>query len=206
MYNLTIKRGLLRKNWVIDLQFNVDDISFGIIREKMNFEFELINITQESIIHTFKILQLTEDVNHLYTISKLKDSNNIIDEREIIFSSTDFNTDYSFNGIMGLSKQIELEPGITYYIHVDFETTQYVSKEFPCIHNAFAPRETTSALTIKAIVPMGYEFHVSGLEGIKPHKCQNIGKNKVMHYKIPQILLPSHIVEYTFRKEQCNNE
>lgn len=193
-----IGKSIIRKNWIIDLQYSIENIdNEHVIKEKIIWEYEINNITKNNVDFPLSIIQIQNDVNHLFTFSTVDE----LGKRKIIFDNNTVNEIYNINGIRKNQKNIIIEPDKNYYIHLDFEFLHYVSKLKPFIHNSLAPTQTTFGITLKVTLPENYNFSLLGIDGISPLKCEQFDNHKILNYKIPYILFPEQIIEYVVRKE-----
>ena len=193
-----IGKSIIRKNWIIDLQYSIENINNEcVIKEKIIWEYEINNITKTNVKFPLSIIQIQNDVNHLFTFSTVDE----LGKRKIIFNNNTVNEIYNINGIRKNQKNIIIEPDKNYYVHLDFEFLHYVSKFKPFIHNSLAPTQTTFGITLKVTLPEHYTFSLLGIDGISPLKCEQFDNHKILNYKIPYILFPEQIIEYVVRKE-----
>lgn len=193
-----IGKSIIRKNWIIDLQYSIENIdNEQVIKEKIIWEYEINNITKNNVDFPLSIIQIQNDVNHLFTFSTVDE----LGKRKIIFDNNTVNEIYNINGIRKNQKNIIIEPYKNYYVHLDFEFLHYVSKLKPFIHNSLAPTQTTFGITLKVTLPENYNFSLLGIDGISPLKCEQFDNHKILNYKIPYILFPEQIIEYVVRKE-----
>lgn len=193
-----ISKSIIRKNWVIDLQYSIENIDDEyVVREKIIWEYEINNITKNNVDFPLSIIQIQNDVNHLFTFSTVDE----LGKRNIIFNNKTINEIYNIDGIRKSQKNITIEPNKNYYVHLDFEFLHYVSERKPFIHNSLAPTQTTFGITLKVTLPENYDFSLLGIDGIAPIKCEKFDNHKILNYKIPYILFPEQIIEYVVRKE-----
>lgn len=202
VYDQVLGAKLMRENWRIDIQYNVEKLQEGIISEKIEFEYRLFNITDEPVSYPLSLMYLDDGVSYLYTMSRIDEYG---DKREI-FNEENTNIAYRKGNVIKKVQEVELLPDTAYVVHMDFAFLHNVSKTKPFIHNSLAPIQPTFGTTVKVNLPSGYEFDLLGLEGQVADECRKIGNTQVLYYNIPYVLLSQQIIEYVFQRKDEVNE
>lgn len=197
-YNQILNKPIIRKNWIINLKYNVKN---DLITEEINWEYELINISNKKIEFPLSLIQIGEDINHLFSISTLDDNGKVV---EIVKNVNSYM--YNIDGIIkkDISKLV-IEQNRSCFVHMYFEFKHYVSTKLPYVHNCLITTQSTLGVTFNVEIPKNYNFSLLGIDALKPHICEEFDDKKRIYYKIPYTLLPEQGFEYTIRKDN-NNE
>lgn len=188
---MVFSRRVIRRNWEIDLAYDFSKIDQNIITERITWDYEFFNITTEPIDHPMMFFMLVGDKNKLISFTQMDHKGN----RVPVFESR--NSKEEQQGLfLKHQRVVTLEPGISYFIAMQFLLDHPVSPEAHYIHNSFAPIEPTLNARIKATIPRGYRMDVLGVEGIIPSKFHDR-----WDFVIPGPLLPEQIIEYIFQKK-----
>ena len=197
-YDLVLGVKLMRENWRIDIQYNVENLHKGVINEKIEFEYRLVNITNEPIKYPLSLMYLDDKTSYLYTMSKIDEYG----EKMVVFDNKYIDVEYHRGNVIKKVQEVELYPNTIYIVHMDFEFVHNVSKTKPFIHNSLAPIQPTIGTTVKVNLPVGFEFDLLGLEGQVADDCQQLGNMQVLYYNIPYVLLSQQIIEYIFQRKE----
>lgn len=189
--NLIFSKGVIRRNWTIDLSYDFAKINNNIIIEKIIWDYEFINITKSEIDYQHILFMLQGDINTLVDLSKVDANGNRI---KIFLPEGTQTTPY--NIFMKKERSLLLLPGESYFIRLQFLFDHPVCPNSHYIHNSFAPREPTMSANIKAQIPFGYRMDVLVEDNINP---TIFGGN--WDFRIPGPLVSEQIIEYIFKKE-----
>lgn len=198
VYDMVLGVKLMRENWRIDIQYSIENWHRGIINEKIEFEYRLVNITNETVRYPLSLMYLDDGISYLYTMSKIDEYGKKI----VVFNNQNKNIEYRRGNVIKKAQEVELEPNTIYIVHMDFEFIHNVSKTKPFIHNSLAPIQPTIGTTVKVNLPIGFEFDLLGLEGQVADECQQLGNTQVLYYNIPYVLLSQQIIEYVFQRKE----
>lgn len=193
---MVFSKGVLRRNWTIDLSYDFAKIDKNIITEKIIWDYEFINITTKRIDYPITLFSLIGDINTLVSFTKMESNGN----RVPVFTSGDTNVEQQ-RLFLKRQRVVPLPPSVSHFITMQFLLDHPVSPQAHYIHNAFAPIEPTLSTRLKVFVPNGYRMDVLGIEGIEPIKLGD-----QWDFRIPTPLLPEQIIEYIFQKEDFSNE
>ena len=193
---------IMREDWRIDIQYNTENLCRGTIKEKIEFDYKLINITNEVVKYPLSLMYLDDDVSCLYTMSKIDEYGKKI----VIFQNDNGNLKYRVGNVVKKVQEVDLQPNTTYIVHMDFEFTHNVSKNKPFIHNSLAPIQPTIGTTVKVIIPKGFDFDLLGVDGVVAEKSQDLGNTQILNYNLPYVLLSEQIIEYIFQRKGDVNE
>ena len=59
-----IGKSIIRKNWIIDLQYSIENIdNEQVIKEKIIWEYEINNITKNNVDFPLSIIQITKKIS-----------------------------------------------------------------------------------------------------------------------------------------------
>lgn len=190
--DMIFSKGVVRRNWVIDLEYDFAKIDRNIIVEKMIWDYELVNMTEEPIIYPLKLFMLAGDENEIISFTRLDKNGkhiSIFPEEEV--KETQLGT------ILKRQSMIELEAATIYSIVLEFRLDHHVSPDTHHFHNAFASIQPSLKARIRARVPSGYRMDVLAKD-IVPADILLDGR---WNFSVPGPLLPEQIIEYVFQRE-----
>lgn len=193
--DIVFSTGVLRRNWTIDLSYDFSRISENIIRERIVWDYEFINVTSRTLEYPMRLFTFSDETNSLVSFTRM-DANG---KSENVFA----NVESPVKAIGLFAKRqhtVQIHPCVSYFISMRFEQDHPVSPERHFIHNAFAPIEPTLSARLKIRVPQGYRADVLGRDILTPMKLHDH-----WDFRIPGPLLPEQIIEYMVQKEVAND-
>lgn len=199
VYKKVLDKKVVRRNWTINLKYNFDKIDKNIIIEKIIWDYELYNISNDSIEYPITLFYLdNSDINNLILYTKTEQNN-----RNIIFSTENDNDIDLIGSFIKRQKTISLKSNFPYYITMEFDFNHPVSPEKHYIHNCFAPIDSTIGFRLTVDLPTGYSFGLlcDNTDGTKPLILENTKQGKKLDFRASEPLLPEQVIEYILEKE-----
>ena len=191
--SLIFSKGVIRRNWTIDLSYDFSKINENIITEKIIWDYEFLNITKSVIEYPHTLFMLEGDQNILVSLTKVDEIGNRIK----VFQSEEETTTTHYRTFMKKQRVISLPPGVSHFITMQFLLDHPVCPKTHYIHNAFAPREPTISVRVKADMPTGYQIDILGIDYVEPEVL-----GTYIEYRIPGPILTEQIIEYIFQKKE----
>lgn len=186
----SFKKYVLRKNWTVNLEFDLTHLQSGEVAEEMESEYSVVNISNSTIEYPIKVMSMEDgEWNQLISVSK-----DVGGRREtialkgtgIVPGSSDITT---------YSEVIELEPSIVHHIKLRYVNKHHTDPSRCWIHNSLSAFNHTLEANISAKVPEGYMMNMFSTNRIEPDKWGN-----KWGFRIPSPLLAHQIIEYMFYK------
>lgn len=189
--DMVFSTGVLRRNWTIDLSYDFSKIAENVIRERIVWDYEFINVTSRELNYPMRLFSLVDESNSLISFTRMHTNG----KKEDVFINGQTTVE-SLGVFARRQRTVLLPPGVSHFISMRFEQDHPVSPQRHYIHNAFAPIEPTLSAQLKIRVPDGYRADVLGREIIAPTKLHDH-----WDFRIPGPLLPEQIIEYMVQKE-----
>ena len=194
----SIGGAVVRDNWHIDLRFDLDKVkSDGRIIELLEWSYDLMNITTDTVTHQTGVTSLNDDHFEKRVVSFVRVDS---DGKE-----TDMLSDYAFRGdqMFATAKvAIDMEPGIRYRTKMKFIQGWPVNPEFPQIHNSFSPRQPCLHTSLRFEIPEGYEIGVL----LTHHYPEGKYFEGVEEFELPEPLLSGNCIEYVLRPRSTTSQ
>lgn len=182
---------VIRRNWTVDLSYDFDKIDKDIIIERMMWDYEFANISTDKINYPLKLIMLTGDVNRLVSFTKVDSTGQHVP----VFQASDA-TEKETGIFLERQRTVTLDPGVSYFISMQFLLEHSVSPKTHYLHNALAPIQPTLTARIRATIPPGYRMDLLAEEPVVPSKFE-----QRWDFILPGPLLPEQIIEYIFQKD-----
>jgi hypothetical protein len=198
VYKKVLNKKVIRKNWTISLKYDLGKIDTNIIIEKMIWDFELVNISNDCIEYPVTLFYLeNSDINNLILFTKTESN-----KRNILFSTSN-NDDLNLGPFIKRQKTIFLDPNCPYFLTMEFDFIHPVSPEKHYIHNCFAPIDSTIGFRLTVDLPTGYSFGLlcDNYDGTEPLELEKTQQSKKLDYRLSDLLLPEQVIEYVLERK-----
>ncbi|HEX9831217.1 MAG TPA: hypothetical protein VGA94_05970 [Thermodesulfobacteriota bacterium] len=194
--------GIVRRNWTIKARYDTDTIQTeGVIRESIQWVYELINLRNERVDYRIELLGSTdlESTAEPFSLHRILE-----DGREVKILSTrkkkpKTKKDAIFSS---LDEVVRFEPGD----RIKIELRDYVNRWPACngkvaiIHNSFAPREVSfeNRLEIEGAKKVGVGV-IFGRGNLAPVDVVGTADTKRHIFNIPSPMLRDQAIEIVLK-------
>ena len=189
-------RGVIRRNWNIDLSYNIPTPIADLIEERLIWQYEFVNITSKPLSYPLTLFTGRIGFDELISLTRTDVHGKSMDVFHA--SETTISGEHFFRKH---ERMIELIPGEQWSLRMNFVNIYPVSPRAHYIQNALAPTVPALNAQITVRVPEGYRVDLLATDVVTP---KIFGDS--WQFQIPGPLLPEQILEYIFQKQSYYDE
>jgi hypothetical protein len=182
--------GLFRRNWDIQISYDVSDLKSGFIKEIINWEYELINFRSYDVETELTLTHAKDvDAGRMSRFYTMLDSG--VREEVVLRDQTVIEGHYWKKE----AAKVTLSPGRPYFVTLYYVNVWPVHSEAPKIHNSLTSKHPCLNCRMRFVVPEGYTVSLLKRHIIEPNLIDN-----VFDVRFGEPLLAEQKIEYILER------
>jgi hypothetical protein len=190
VHKLQFVQGVVRRSWDVSIEYDISKIDSGVIYERINWEYELMNVQRFPVVYDYEFIHSIEgDAGNVDALYALNPDGT---REEITFDAAEQKSIGHFKSDRG---QIQLDPESRYLSTLFYTNTWYVNSSRPMITNSTTSKIPCLYTRIVFSLPEGFRVSLLATGVRKP----NVVGNK-WEYVLPVPLLAEQKIEWMFER------